>query len=342
MKLSLVMPVYNAASTVERAIESFLALSREGVGCTLWVVDDCSTDGSLALVEAVARGRNSIRVIKNAVNLGPGLSRNKALEHIHEGYIGFLDADDEIVPQGYAASLAAGYEVGADFITCNGWTQRGNKFEQRYDFDRVVDNTASLATKCIRGELDGSVIFSIYSEKLIHENGLRFPAGYYEDIPFAYAGMLLASRRHISTTYSYQKNHTEGSILNTITRAHIDGLLTSCFAIRGFVRSHQLASYDEFEMDFSFGARGYIAHALTAIILNGASTNDKIALLSYLHECIREYQDLDQLKLRAVTKKDRLVAFYYQGFRKSCGMGNPTHVLMELMSFYQGLFGVAE
>ncbi len=65
----------------------------------------------------------------------------------------------------------------------------------------MVDDTEQLSIKCLRGELDGSVIFSIYSSKLIHGNSLTFPSGYYEDISFAYNAMLLAQSRYISQNF---------------------------------------------------------------------------------------------------------------------------------------------
>lgn len=329
------MPVYNAAGSVLRSIASFQALSREINKSTLWVIDDCSTDGSFDLIQGAAKAAGNIRVIRNNENIGPGLSRNKALEEIQDGYIGFLDSDDEIIPAHYARSLAAGSAEAADFITFNGWTKKNNELHQKYDFDRIVDNTEQLAKKCIRGELDGSVIYSIYSAKLIQKNGLRFPRGYYEDIPFAYAAMLLANKRHISAEYSYQKNNRKGSIVNTITKAHIDGLLTSCVAVRRNTILYGLSDYADFKSDFIFGLHGYLAHAITSTLLNGASDDERISLLTYLRKKMREFDEFEDLPLRSTTKKDKLVAYYYSNY----GNNHFNALLKDLTSYYEQLFG---
>ncbi len=340
MKISIVIPVYNAAETILRSVASFQGLSKEGVDCDLWIVDDCSTDGSFDLIEGVAKSSENIRAIRNKKNLGPGLSRNRALEEILSGYIGFLDSDDEIIPGHYAKSLAAGHAIGADFITFSGWTKRGKIVHRKYDFDRIVDDTVQLTSKCVRGELDGSVIFSIYSAELIHENKLRFPPGYYEDIPFAYAAMLLANKRHISHEYSYQKNDRKNSIVNTISKAHIDGLLASCVAVRRNTILYGLANYADFESDFIFGAHGYLAHAITSILLNGASDDEKVSLLSYQHECMLNSAEFEDMQLRSTTKKDKLVEHYYKNFRTGYGIDNHNGLLRDLTSYHSQLFGV--
>ena len=104
----------------------------------------------------------------------------------------FLDADDEIIPENYYATIKDGVDNGADWITFNGWTEKNNIYHEKYDFQRIEDDTSILISKCLRSELDGSVIFNIYSINLVERLNLRFPKGIYEDIPFAYHAMVAA------------------------------------------------------------------------------------------------------------------------------------------------------
>lgn len=91
--VSVVIPVYNGAQTIRRAIDSALGQSwkeREVI-----VVDDGSTDGTFALLEGYG---NRIRAIHQS-NCGVALARNAAIEQAKGDYVAFLDADDEWLPE---------------------------------------------------------------------------------------------------------------------------------------------------------------------------------------------------------------------------------------------------
>ena len=228
--LSVIMPVYNAVETVSRSISSFQYLAKTllnnyDIGCKLYIVDDCSDDGTTQIVDDFSQSHKNIIFIRNNKNIGPGLSRNKAIYLIKDGYIGFLDADDEIIIDEYIKSYIEGVNLGADWITFNGWFCGEDTQKSKYDFERLVNDTKQLSIRCLKGELDGSVIFSVYSSKLIHDNSLSFPSGYYEDIPFAYKAMLLSKNRHISKNFSYKKHNVSTSIVNTISEKHIKGFI---------------------------------------------------------------------------------------------------------------------
>ena len=64
--------------------------------------------------------------------IGPGLGRNLALDKVNEGFVGFLDADDEIIPDNYYKAFKEGFLKGADWITFNGWTEKNVPMELRW------------------------------------------------------------------------------------------------------------------------------------------------------------------------------------------------------------------
>lgn len=92
MKISVIMPCYNAERHLERAIGSVLA---QGIPDTeLIVVDDCSTDETAALAERLGRRCAAFRLMRTATNSGCGGARNVGLACATGEHVAFLDADD--------------------------------------------------------------------------------------------------------------------------------------------------------------------------------------------------------------------------------------------------------
>jgi glycosyltransferase involved in cell wall biosynthesis len=97
--VSVLLPVYNRAASVARAIESVLAQSFRDF--ELIVVDDGSTDGSRAAVEAFGA---RVHVIAGP-NRGAYAARNTALRHARGELIAFIDSDDVWLPNRLAAQV---------------------------------------------------------------------------------------------------------------------------------------------------------------------------------------------------------------------------------------------
>lgn len=89
-RVSVVMAVYNASEFLREAVSSVLNQTFEDF--ELIVVDDASSDNSLAIIEGLSDPR--VRVIKHATNIGAALSRNDALEVARGDLIAIMDADD--------------------------------------------------------------------------------------------------------------------------------------------------------------------------------------------------------------------------------------------------------
>ena len=87
---SIIMPLYNKAPYVRKAVESVVGQTL--ANWELIVVDDCSTDGSAAVVEQIADPR--IRIVRLEENGGVGAARNRGVAESTAHYICFLDADD--------------------------------------------------------------------------------------------------------------------------------------------------------------------------------------------------------------------------------------------------------
>ena len=88
---SIVMPVYNAASTLCAAVQSVVGQTYQD--WELILIDDGSRDGSLHLSKLISRSDPRIHAFGFS-NTGPAAARNRGLELARGKYIAFLDADD--------------------------------------------------------------------------------------------------------------------------------------------------------------------------------------------------------------------------------------------------------
>lgn len=91
-KISIITPIYNSERFISECLES--SINQTYTNWEQILVDDCSTDNSVQLIEAYIKRDNRIRLIKLSENVGSGPARNKAIESSTGKIIAFLDSDD--------------------------------------------------------------------------------------------------------------------------------------------------------------------------------------------------------------------------------------------------------
>ncbi|MBE8182605.1 MAG: glycosyltransferase family 2 protein [Candidatus Portiera sp.] len=91
IQVSVILPTYNRAATLPRAIDSMLAQTLKDI--ELIIVDDGSTDNTYDVLSEYASKDKRIKVIQQK-NGGPGVARNTAVANASGKYIAFMDSDD--------------------------------------------------------------------------------------------------------------------------------------------------------------------------------------------------------------------------------------------------------
>jgi succinoglycan biosynthesis protein ExoO len=95
-QVSVVIPVYNSASTLRRAVTSALRQSLDEI--EILIVDDCSQDTSLALARELATVDSRIRILALPENRGKAHAMNVAISEASGAWVAVLDADDWYEP----------------------------------------------------------------------------------------------------------------------------------------------------------------------------------------------------------------------------------------------------
>lgn len=102
-QISILMSVYNGLPYLGEAIESIL--TQTYINFEFIIIDDCSSDGSLELIEEYASKDRRIRLIKNEQRVGLGVNLKYGAEIAKGQWIARMDADDISMPQRIARQL---------------------------------------------------------------------------------------------------------------------------------------------------------------------------------------------------------------------------------------------
>lgn len=126
MRISVILPTYNRAHTLSRALQS--VFNQKPAPFEIVVVDDGSTDETAALVSKIAKTHPSLHYFHQS-NQGPSAARNLGIRNSSGELIAFLDSDDEWLPGKLRAQLKFFEENGSALIcqTEEIWIRNGKR-----------------------------------------------------------------------------------------------------------------------------------------------------------------------------------------------------------------------
>ena len=224
MKLSIIIPAYNAEVYLPQCLDSILA--QEHQGCEVIVVDDGSTDGTAALLERYP----DVKVVHQE-NRGMSTARNRGLDEARGEYILFVDSDD-LLTAGALETLVAELS-GEDIIAFNAKKLHDATGEQTYHPTIREPETTDGWTYFCRHRLESTDIHFVciwqraYRRQFLIDNNLRFADGILraEDDLFTTQAMLAAKTLRTITPCLYIYRIRANSITTTVDRRRFDDSL---------------------------------------------------------------------------------------------------------------------
>lgn len=157
-KISIIMAAYNAENTVEEAVHSVQA--QTFTNWELLIVNDCSTDNTLEIVDRLAKEDERIRVIMNPRNSGVSFTRKNGLEHAEGEWIAVLDSDDKWAAEKLEKEIQLQKETGAQLLYTGSafMTNEGERMEWEMHVptkvtyrqllkQNIISNSSSLVLK---------------------------------------------------------------------------------------------------------------------------------------------------------------------------------------------------
>ena len=113
LKISVVIPIYNCETYLERCLKSVLSQSYDDYEVIL--VDDGSVDGSGLICDQYGQYHENVKVIHQE-NHGVSVARNQGVKSSTGQYISFVDADDWIPQNSLAVMASCASSRNADMV----------------------------------------------------------------------------------------------------------------------------------------------------------------------------------------------------------------------------------
>lgn len=194
MRISLVMPVYNAAATLPATLESILEQKFSELEVVF--VDDCSTDATPQLIASFARESGiACQILRQEQNQGVAAARNRGLASATGDYVGFVDADDRL-EEGALRKAFAAIDNAAEQPDILGWDWVLG-FEKNGRTMRQADYSTPLQAICnlMQGTMRWNLWLFLVRRSLIEAGGLHFIDGadMGEDMQFMIRAFLRAA-----------------------------------------------------------------------------------------------------------------------------------------------------
>lgn len=219
--VSVIIPCYRCCETIERAVASVAAQTQKPA--ELILVDDCSGDGTLAMLnELTARYRKGwINVIACPVNGGAATARNVGWAAATQDYIAFLDSDDSWHPQ--KVELQYGWMVKNPGVTLTGHACREVAAEASAKAEVLVFRDPPVFYGVSKDQLLLSNRFPTPSVMMRRNTNQRFPDGkrYSEDyqlwLEICCAG-LACFRTDMPLTFLYKSAYGDAGLSSALWR----------------------------------------------------------------------------------------------------------------------------
>lgn len=235
IKVSVVIPVYNAEKYIGECLESIVSQSLQQI--EIICVNDGSTDGSMDILEAFSGKYEKIKIF-NQKNTGTSFSRNRGLRVAKGKYIYFMDCDDMLLP----GALERLYDLAEckklDMLLFNAMVKYENKklkeqyhfdeyFEKVKDYDGVKNGQYLFCEMWENAEYDDCVWSRFVKKSFLEDNKILFYEGIrYSDSIYSLICHIRAKRTYyIAEKYYVYRIREESMMTSKMSKNHLYSLV---------------------------------------------------------------------------------------------------------------------
>lgn len=216
-KVSIIVPIYNAAKYLSRSIESMLNQSYDNLEIIL--IDDASTDNSKEIIKKYALKDSRIKPFYSEVNQGVSRSRNMGLKSVSGDYVIFIDSDDYIVKDMVKIMVEKSIKYNSDLVDSYHLIIYKNKTfleHKALKEDLVLGNKDNIEMITKSSYITGKLIDVKLLKDLLFNEELRR----YEDLVFEHELKLKANNYCLIKDVLYYYYQVDGSLINSLGEKH--------------------------------------------------------------------------------------------------------------------------
>lgn len=244
--ISVVIPVFNTASYLERCLDSVLGQSHQAL--EVLAVNDGSTDASGEILAAYGRRDARVRVLEQP-NAGLAAARNRGIAEARGEFVAFVDSDDYVDPEMLALLLQQMEAEDADIGIC-----QFEEVDEDGNVLKVSDVPVGLSQdqwfRRILAAADSSMACNkLFRRAVLEDSGVRFPVGLlHEDVPVVVQLIYAARSVAVVPRPLYSWVRREGTITSSISTKNVLDLMAGFQLVADFLdREGLLEAYrDEF------------------------------------------------------------------------------------------------
>jgi len=235
--VSVIMPSYKSSQFIKEAVNSVIAQSYSH--WELIIVDDCSPDNSVEIIETIVQWDNRIHFIALAQNVGAAEARNIALRKANGRYIAFLDSDDIWYPEKLSTQLVfmeksnhaftfSAYEVIAE----DGQIINSIKVPSHINYNQYLRNTI-IGCLTVVIDKDQTGYFEMPNIRSSHDMALWLSLLKKGIIAYGY-NQRLAAYRVVSTSNTSKKYKAASDVWRVYREIENLSLLKSTYCMIGY------------------------------------------------------------------------------------------------------------
>jgi capsular polysaccharide export protein len=242
INLSVIIPAYNTGDLILETVSSILI--QKEVSFEVIIVNDCSTDNTLEIINKISAEVPQVRVISLEKNSGQATARNVGIDNASGEYICLLDSDDLLAED---TSLKKWYDVArknkADMVRANYYrfSRPGECFVAENSLSMVrIDNVNIINYPHL---VNNTACWQfLYRRTFLNDQHIRFSdrLRQREDRPFFTLSLLKAKKVSVIPDVTVAYRVRDGSTMRTVTWDQLDQFVEHLVVVDHYIKESNL------------------------------------------------------------------------------------------------------
>ena len=295
-KVSIIIPVYNSKTTIEKCLESIISQTYKNI--EIIVIDDGSTDGTKELLKVKYLNKDKIFIYEQK-NQGVSAARNLGIKHSSGDYIFFIDSDDTIDKNAILNLIKHSNNKG--LISLSNCICKENK-KRMCKYTNCKYESDELIKEILKGNILGVVWGYLFDGKIIRDISFSIETSYLEDTLFLIEYLKRSKVEKIifidgDNYYNYYLN------LNSITYSN-NNILNKC--------NNFIYSLDEINKITNYKYNGFVESKKISLL------EKEMRLCKNINKYKKIYNHIGTIKCSIITKQTLLFKYLYNSKKFFC------------------------